>query len=583
MTGFTRRTTTAALFAFLALTACDDGTGPATSDALEFGQPLVALGQARDGSIVIRNAGSDAVGPVEVVASPVLKAGIEIPGVGVATTPTEIPTLNPGDSVVVQLVVTGATGLQSGTYLSELQALVQGSGLATASVTFLVPVPQGLVGSVEIVGLPDSTRQGEVISLGAVVRDTLGLAIEDAEVSWSTMPVGAGLFTIDGEFVPYRSGAISLVARAGERADTTSMTVSARAVAGTFSVVGRTDITSRWTSDLWVFGNAAITGTWGNREFPGNTMYAWDISGATPVLTDSIAITALTIDDVMIRADGELAVLTHEYMSPSHAITLVDMADPLHPVVAGEYHSDIDGAQWIGVHNAWLEGDYAYIVVDGAAENRGLWIIDVSDPANPHRVARFYAGSSFLHDVIVRDGLAFLSHWDAGLIILDVGHGIRGGSPTNPVEVSRIVTSGGDVHNAWYWPETGYVFIGEEDFMTPGRLHVVDASDLENPVEVANMRVPGDTPHNYWLDEERAILYTSWYSEGVQAVDVSGRLIGSLDLQGRLFADLVYDGGAVWNCPGDEPGTCAWAPQLHEGFLYVADMNSGLWKLQPNF
>ena len=33
------------------------------------------------------------------------------------------------------------------------------------------------------------------------------------------------------------------------------------------------------------------------------------------------------------------------------------------------------------------------------------------------------------HDVYVRDGLAFLSHWDAGLIILDVGNGMAGGSP----------------------------------------------------------------------------------------------------------------------------------------------------------
>ena len=62
---------------------------------------------------------------------------------------------------------------------------------------------------------------------------------------------------------------------------------------------------------------------------------------------------------------------------------------------------------------------------------------------------------------------AFLSHWDAGLIILDVGNGIAGGSPASPVEVSRIKTVGGQTHNAWYWPAAGYVFVGEENFGRP--------------------------------------------------------------------------------------------------------------------
>ncbi len=62
-------------------------------------------------------------------------------------------------------------------------------------------------------------------------------------------------------------------------------------------------------------------------------------------------------------------------------------------------------------------------------------------------------GSSGAYDVYVRDGLAFVSHWDAGLVILDVGNGIAGGSPTNPVEVSRVQTEGGNTNSAWYWPD----------------------------------------------------------------------------------------------------------------------------------
>jgi hypothetical protein len=567
----------------LAAGCADGSTGPRNDAALAFATETLELGATRSGTIVVRNAGSGAVGPIEIVGSPVVKAGIELPGVQVVSTPEEIATLNPGDSALVHVEIAGSDDLQSGHYAARLQARVENAAVASASLHFDVVEAAARVASVTITQAPDSLRQGDVAQFSAAVYDSTGAPVEDVTVSWSST-LGAGLFTASGLFIPYAVGPVAIIASVGGKADTLMYAVEPRGRSGSFTVAGHGAVMSRFTSDVWVHGGAAITGTWGFREQSGDMVYAWDVSGPAPVLSDSIRVQAFTVDDVMIRADGQLAVVTHEYMPTQHAITLVDMTDPLHPTVAGEYHSDFNEA-WIGVHNAWLDGDYAYIVVDGTAENRGLWILDVSDPQNPMRVGRFYAGRSFLHDVIVRDGLAFLSHWDAGLVILDVGNGIRGGSPAHPVEVSRIVTSGAQVHNAWYWPEAGYVFIGEEDFSTPGRLHVVDVSDLAHPVEVASFRMPGDTPHNYWLDEENAVLYTSWYSRGVQAIDVSGRLVGSLDLQGRLIAHLEYQGSSAENCPGFglDPSTCAWGPQLHDGFLYVADMNTGLWKLQPSF
>jgi hypothetical protein len=111
--------------------------------------------------------------------------------------------------------------------------------------------------------------------------------------------------------------------------------------------------------------------------------------------------------------------------------------------------------------------------------------------------------------VYVRDGLAFLSHWNPGMVILDVGHGIAGGSPVNPVEVSRIPDLQGQTHNAWYWPEAGYVFVGEEDFSTPGIMQVVDVRNLREPRVAATYSVPGQPPHNFWLDESTSCP-TSW-------------------------------------------------------------------------
>ncbi|HUF13242.1 MAG TPA: hypothetical protein VMN78_09090 [Longimicrobiales bacterium] len=561
-----------AVLGLLLVVACDDGTSPTDNPSLEFAQSVLPLGEARTGSVVVRNTGTRTVGPIEIVVGPVRRAGLDIPGATVTADPSEIGSLAPGDGAIVTLHVTGAEGLQHGTYSADLSARVRTSPLASAAVSFLVPVPGDLVGSIEIVGLPASLRQGDVVQLVAVVYDTLGAVVEEATVGWATVPGGIGIITASGEFVPYATGDYSIVASAGTHADTAAITVAARGLLGNFSIVGSNAPEFYRTSDLWLFGDIAYTGTWG-----GDRLYAWNIAGGMPVLTDSVVVSASNVNDVKISADGSFALMTQEGGS-GQAVTLLDMSDPAHPTVAGAFTVSESG--WHGVHNAWIEGDYAYLATNGSSPTRGLWIINVSDLANPVRVAQFYGGSSSLHDVYVRDGLAFLSHWDAGLIILDVGNGIRSGSPTNPVEVSRIAGLGGQTHNAWYWPATGYVFVGEEDFGAPGYMHVVDASDLLNPREVGSYRVAGDAPHNFWLDEERAILYLAWYSRGLHALDVSGRLLGNLELQGRRIAESTYagDGG----CFGGG-GTCTWAPQLHNGYVFVSDIYNGIWKLQPNF
>ena len=90
----------------------------------------------------------------------------------------------------------------------------------------------------------------------------------------------------------------------------------------------------------------------------------------------------------------------------------------------------------------------------------------------------------------------------------------------------------------------------------------------------------GAAPHNFWLDETAGIAYFSWYENGIHAVDVSGSLLGELDKQARQVASIQYDAGGVCLAPS---GTCSWAPQVHDGFIYVSDLNSGLWVLRPTF
>ena len=354
---------------------------------------------------------------------------------------------------------------------------------------------------------------------------------------------------------------------------------------GSFSVVGRGVMTSRFTSDLWLFGDYAYTGSIGTRTTNGvarvgNTMYAWRISDpANPVITDSVIVDARTVNDVKISADGRLAVITHEgSFDGLGGITLLDLADPAHPSVITRFHDQAAGLE--GVHNVWIDGDFVY------ASSTRLCIIDISNPEAPRVVASFEGGPGFAHDTYVRDGLAFVSKWEDGLVILDVGNGIRGGSPQNPVEVSRIELDG-FTHNAWYWPAAGYVFVGREAVYggSPpyGLMHIIDVRDLANPRRAATYRVDGNEPHNFWLDEERGIIYAAWYEQGLRAVDVKGELLGELEKQGREIAFSVYNGSGGCAAGSGATGTCTWAPQLHKGLVWVSDMNQGIVALSPDF
>lgn len=450
-------------------------------------------------------------------------------------------------------------------------AAIEGIG-DTATITVRAPQAPS---TISITTGPSDVRQGDVVTYAATGQDGDGNPWTGAQVNWSLVLATAGLLTTDGRFVGYVTGTASIVAAVPGAADTLVVTITARNVSGSFSVVGRGPVTDRWTSDLWVYGDYAYTGTWSNRGgVPGNTVYVWNISvPSAPVLTDSVIVDASTTNDVKVRADGAIAVVTHEGSSDGlNGITLLDLTDPASPTVITRFTTSLTG----GVHNVWIEGDYVYAATDGS----GLQIIDVTTPATPAVVAAFFAGSSSVHDVYVRDGLAFVSYWNAGLIILDVGNGIASGSPGDPVEVGRIVTAGGQTHNAWYWPDAGYVFVGEEDFGTPGIIHVVDVADLANPIEVATFASPGATPHNFWLDESQGILYVGWYGNGVRAIDVSGTLLGQLERQGREIAGLRYETGGACVVSA---ATCTWAPQLHNGRIFVSDLNSGLWVLEVSF
>ncbi len=363
------------------------------------------------------------------------------------------------------------------------------------------------------------------------------------------------------------------------------------------SVLGRGNLVDRYTAEVYAHGNFAYTTTWGRRgalQTTGNTFYVWDVSGVLPVLSDSVlaGTDVTTIGDVAVSDDGKLLVVPTELVPGS--VLIYDLTNPAKPLLLSRYTSP---SITRGVHTcevARVNGTlYAFLSVNRSATLSKLEIVDLSDPTAPRSVLVRDMGNPFIHDVFVRDGRLFTALWDDGLVVWDIGGGGKGGSVSDPVEIGRIRTVGGQVHNAWWYQDrsTGskkYVFVGQEGggsigAASSGDIHVVDISNPAAPTEVAFLNIEAGGTHNFSVDEANGFLYAAYYNAGVQVVDVRGDLgtcnadarssDGRCDLKkaGRHHAEGLRSAGMP---------VYIWGVHYLNGFVYASDMLNGLWKLQ---
>jgi hypothetical protein len=466
--------------------------------------------------------------------------------------------------------------------------------------TFEVTVVRNPVMSLKLDPSAGSVRTGEAVRFGFKALDRAGRVVDDVTPEWSLSP-GDGQIGGDGVFVADLPGTYRVTARfAGQMAEA-NIDVRSRDVRRPATLVGRVPL--RFSAgEFWLHPD----GRHGYLTTLGDRVYAIDVSNpAAPAITDSVVVDARTINDVMTTEDGKFGVLTREGASTrKNGIVVLSFEDPAHPKPIAEFTETVTG----GVHSTFIYRGYVYLTDDATGSLR---VIDIRDPYKPHQVARWQTrpdeAGNFLHDVDVKDGLAYLSYWNEGLVILDVGNGIKGGSPENPKFVSQykydlnalyreVEAVGGPgfirgTHTAWRAGK--YVFVGDEVFSaTPrstegrgvvglgrayGRLHVLDVSDLERPREVAYYEPKDGGSHNVWVAGDT--LYMGDYQGGLRVLDISGELRGDLLRQGREITHVVTgdSSGVVPNAAN------AWGAIYRNGFIYVPDIDSGLWivKVEP--
>ncbi|HEY0729413.1 MAG TPA: hypothetical protein VGD38_15140, partial [Pyrinomonadaceae bacterium] len=459
----------------------------------------------------------------------------------------------------------------------------------TASNTTTVTVVKNDLRSLLVTAGAKTARTGDVVRFSAK-----GDPASDVAMRWSVSGSGA-MIDPHGIFVANAPGTYIVTASSGSVSSSASVVVTPRNLERELTVVGRVPFKEFQGAEQWIIGNYAYYSTISDRFF------VYDISDpANPKLTDTIKVDARLVNDITTTTDGKILVISREGASNrKNGIAFYDTSDPAHPKLISEYTATVTG----GVHSAFVDGHYVYLTDDATGSMR---VIDFADVKNPKEVGRWQTehpmvstvrtkegdqvAGRYLHDLQVKDGLAYLAYWHDGLVILDVGAGLKGGSPENPKLVSQLRFNHNELYgNGWLagthsvFRYRNYVFLGDEvfpgifDIKSPKRfpirgiIHVVDVSDINNPRKVAEYPVPEGAAHNMWVEND--VMYVGYYSGGGRVVDVSGELRGDLYQQGREIARIWT--GDVDAFRPNLPFT--WGAQPHNGLIYFNDIHSGLW------
>ncbi|MDB4304284.1 hypothetical protein N9934_05800, partial [Desulfosarcina sp.] len=108
-------------------------------------------------------------------------------------------------------------------------------------------------------------------------------------------------------------------------------------------------------------------------------------------------------------------------------IRIIDFSNPENPVLAdhlmGWSNGAIPGEEFIYCQALDVEGNYLYAIDYGPFpedDSKGLYIFDITDPANPELVKRLTEIEGTVHDIEVSDGYAYLADNLGGLVVVSV-------------------------------------------------------------------------------------------------------------------------------------------------------------------
>ncbi len=376
------------------------------------------------------------------------------------------------------------------------------------------------------------------------------------------------------------------------------------------------------TTDVWAHHGFAYTGTFNSPcgGDPEAGVWVWDVHnrnrarfvGVIPSpegsRSNDVKVASLGSGDILVHSNEPCA-------GGPGGFEIYNVDDPANPVHLAHVQTDDTNAflrdQFgfvdLGVHNLfpWSAGGRDYVAAVVESEFGNFQVFDITDPAHPElagwwgaeqlRLAELglddvdsadldaddfdlildldawlFSGvggsmNRFLHDITVSaDGAeAYLSNWDAGLVLLDIS------DPTTPELVSVALdpengSLDGEVNSHAAWPsEDGSIVVEtEEDFnawvtvQPPGNLTFQDLPEDDAPIPgTAISTTAGDA---FEASQTANEVTVDGSSVVVDSGPLAGHEFAAIELSGDqpMFADTgPLTGEAVWigrACNGDE-------------------------------
>jgi choice-of-anchor B domain-containing protein len=227
------------------------------------------------------------------------------------------------------------------------------------------------------------------------------------------------------------------------------------------------------------------------------------------------------------------------------------------------------------------EQPYAY-AVGTSTYSGGAHIVDISDPLNPV-LAGGYSGSFYTHDaqVVTYTGPdpdyagreIFLGSNEDEVVFVDVT------DKSNPTLISDIsYTNVSYTHQGWLTEDQRYFFLGDEtDELGSGfdtKTIIFDLEDLDNPIIHQEYFGPTEAiDHNGYIKGD--IFYLSNYTAGIRILDISG--IGNEEVNEVGFFDTYPENdGTNFN------GIWSNYPYFESGNIVISDINRGFFLIRKS-
>jgi len=226
-------------------------------------------------------------------------------------------------------------------------------------------------------------------------------------------------------------------------------------------------------------------------------------------------------------------------------------------------------------HNIFIDEKHDRLYAVGASRGN-LIVLDLSqNPANPTLLKNTPLQGGYVHDLYVRDHIAYCSHEYRGLSIYDFS------------DVNNIVTKGsitsyidkGYNHSSWLSANGEVMAMADETHGLSVKL--VDVSDLTDIEVISNFKstletnaTPTSIAHNPFIVGDKYVV-VSYYHDGVQIYDISNPAAPKkvayydTDTSNSDYVDYIGSWGAY--------------PYLPSGNIIASDINNGLFVLKPAF